>query len=202
MQTVKQQKAALRKHYTEIRRSWNDEQRTGLNRAVTDNAKRLIEELGIKKLFCYVSAFPVELDTIKLIEYALSRGIETAVPKCLDKKGHMSFYSISSISQLEEGCFGIPEPDLSVCREAAADSSALCIVPGLSFDESGKRLGFGGGYYDRFLADFPGLTAGLCTEDCISQKMPADNYDIAVSYILTETRRMCISRKNDPAAAQ
>ena len=98
----------------------------------------------------------------------------------------MRFYIISSFDDLSAGAYGIFEPKEG-CKEALFDSETLCIVPGLSFDKDGYRLGFGKGYYDRFLASFPGKTVGLCYEECVCEKTIRDKFDKSVSALITDT---------------
>lgn len=135
-------------------------------------------------LFTYVSK-ELEVDTKRLIEKALSDGKKVAVPKCTE--GHrMDFYFIRSLDDLEEGRFGLSEPKTDICQKVNTCHRAVCIVPGMSFDFGGCRIGYGGGYYDRFLADFNGSKIGICYSQCIQWKLPKGIYDIAVDLIVTE----------------
>ena len=71
--------------------------------------------------------------------------------------------------------------------DGCSDTDILCIVPGLCFDKNGSRIGYGGGYYDRFLKDFCGVVMGLCYDECFLESIPRDEHDISVDLILTET---------------
>lgn len=75
------------------------------------------------------------------------------------------------------------EPDPGLCAKASYFSGAVCVVPGLSFDRRGFRLGYGKGYYDRFLEKFTIITVGLCYNELLSGALPADAYDVPVDYI-------------------
>ncbi len=136
-----------------------------------------------ENLLIYVSVND-EVDTLDIISYALSDGKKVAVPYCCDKK--MKFLVIESFDDLCDGEFGIPTADPEKCELIGSVSNTLCVVPGLSFDIYGNRLGYGGGFYDRFLAENPVDTVGLCYERCLSRSIPSDKYDIAIKYILTE----------------
>lgn len=128
-----------------------------------------------------------EADTHKIIESALSGGKRVALPKCTDTKGIMEFYFIEDISEsLTDGAFSLKEPDVSACEKAVFGDSDICFVPGLAFDLSGCRIGYGGGYYDRFLSNFKGSTIGLTYEECLCEKLPCGEYDIMVDMIITD----------------
>lgn len=138
------------------------------------------------EILCYCS-FGSEIDTSKIIETALNDGKKLYLPKCTDKNGSMTFYLVSDIRNLVKGTFGISEPDTEKCSPAFEFHNAVCVVPGLSFDRNGHRLGYGKGYYDRFLEKFTIKSAGLCYNDLISSSLPAEKYDLPVDYIFTET---------------
>ena len=109
-----------------------------------------------------------------------------AVPLCDTDKCTMEFYSISSFDDLESGAYGIYEPKKE-CLKITADENTVCIVPGLAFDKSGFRIGFGKGYYDRFLSEFKGESVGLCYDECFSDILIKDKFDMCVSAVITET---------------
>ncbi len=132
---------------------------------------------------CYVSVGS-EVDTSIIIDSLLSIGKRVAVPHC--KIGIMDFYEITSKDDLVKGAYGIPTVDVNKSNKITEFGCSLCIVPALSFDKSGCRLGYGGGYYDRFLSDKSIDTLGLCYEDCISESLPAEEHDIIINSILTE----------------
>ena len=126
-----------------------------------------------------------EADLSSLFEIALKTGKRVAYPRCLDRE-RMEFFEIFSLSDLEKGYYGIMEPK-SGCP-ACTFENAVCFVPALSFDLDGYRLGYGGGYYDRFLSDFFGTTVGIAFEKCISEKLPREEFDKKTDYIITERR--------------
>lgn len=134
-------------------------------------------------LLVYVS-FGSEVETRNIIEHALNVGKRVAVPLCVDKE--MSFYEIHSLSELIIGKFGIPTVEAGNNSEVSNFSKALCIVPALCFDVYGARIGYGGGYYDRFLSANKVVSVGLSYERCLCGKIPHEKHDIKVDYILTE----------------
>lgn len=120
------------------------------------------------------------------IEDALSDGKRVAVPFIAD--GEMSFRFIESLSELVPGAFGIPEPPAD--NETASDfSSCMCVTPCLSVDENGVRLGYGGGFYDRFLSQHSGVySAAVCFDELLSRELPCESHDIRVDMYVTQTK--------------
>ena len=97
----------------------------------------------------------------------------------------MSFFSIRGSQDLDPGAYGIPEP-LAACQEVRPTARSLCLVPALAFDRQGGRIGYGGGYYDRFLAAFPGTAVGLVRADFLADCLPAEPFDQKVKYLVTQ----------------
>ena len=97
---------------------------------------------------------------------------------------------------LKNGLYGVLEPDPSRSRPALSGGNALCIVPGLGFDSKGYRLGYGKGYYDRFLSGFHGITVGLCYSACTKWMLPHGYYDRPVDILITEKYARRISGKH------
>ena len=138
-------------------------------------------------VLCYVSN-KIEVSTRDFIEEALRRNKTVAVPKCIDGTRDMDFYIISSFDDLSVGSFGIDEPDEKKCKKLESFEDSVCIVPALTFDNEGYRLGFGKGYYDRFLSGYSGTKIGICYESCITQKLPRGKYDCKVDTLVTDRR--------------
>lgn len=131
----------------------------------------------------YVS-FGSEVDTKGLIEYSLNIGKRVAVPYCNGK--NMLFYEIKSLSELSAGKFGIPTVDISGKSPLVSFDKALCIVPGICFDCYGNRIGYGGGYYDRFLSENSVISLGVCYKKCLCSEIESEEFDIKTDYVLTE----------------
>lgn len=134
-----------------------------------------------------------EINTDFLIEKSLRDGKKVALPKCLDNNGSMDFFYINSISDLECGAFNVREPMFNTSTLVTDFSGALCVVPALSYDKNGFRIGYGKGYYDRFLEKFSSISVGLCYNELISDEIPADKYDLPVDYIVTEDSIFAVS---------
>lgn len=142
-----------------------------------------------ENLLCYVST-EIEVDTIRIIEYSLRNGKNVFVPKCASKGNAMTFHRISSLDSLVEGMYGILEPDESLLPFDGNDKkNTVCIVPALSYNELGMRLGYGKGYYDRFLSENEKVyPIGLCYSKFIRNDIPTDKHDKPVKMIITEER--------------
>jgi 5-formyltetrahydrofolate cyclo-ligase len=143
-------------------------------------------------LLTYVP-LPSEVNTYPLIEQALADGKRVAVPRCVEGKCHMEFYFIHGVNELEKGSFNLLEPRPR--RERLyTGHSGFCALPGLAFDRTGARLGYGCGYYDRFLQKFKGITAGVCFSPLLSDtQLPTGRYDIPANIVLTDREVIRIS---------
>lgn len=138
-----------------------------------------------EKILTYVS-FRSEADTRQIINFVLDQKITLAVPKC-GAEGKMDFFIINSLNELIPSDYGIPEPADNRENLLTEFKNTICIVPGLAFDIKGKRMGYGGGYYDRFLSLHPEIiTVGLCYNSLLSDLVPSEPHDISVDYIITE----------------
>ena len=138
------------------------------------NAKTLLLYYGVG----------TEIHTESLITALLEQGKTVCLPKCLP--GHqMQAQVITSLSDLEPDKYGIPAPKAD-CPVLAREDMDVILVPGLCFDSRGNRLGQGGGYYDRYLEDYDGVTIGLCREDYFQVNLPREPLDVWVRFVLTE----------------
>lgn len=142
-------------------------------------------------LFCGVGREP---DTAPVIDKLLRRGKTVALPRCLAQR-RMEARVITSRSDLVPGAFGIPEPGED-CPVIERDKIDLVLVPNLCCDKRGYRLGHGGGYYDRYLAGYSGMTVALCPAVWLREELPRDEFDLPVQVILTE--RKIWRRANTP----
>lgn len=132
-----------------------------------------------------ISAFP-EVDTSQLIDYCWSVGKKVAVPKCIPSTRGMDFYILTDYSELENVYMKLLEPRIDKSRYVSPNEIDLMIVPGVVFSKSGYRIGFGGGYYDRYLSAYNGDTVSLVFEIQMVESMPVENHDIPVQQLITE----------------
>ena len=127
-----------------------------------------------------------EPDTTALIEELWERGKIVLLPRCLPQRD-MEARRVVPGSRLVCSAYGIPEPD-EECAVVERDTIDLVLVPNLCCDQQGYRLGHGGGYYDRYLVGFSGMTVSLCPEDWLQEQLPRDEFDLPVGLVLTETK--------------
>ena len=187
--SVVTQKQALRAEGKQKRRMLD---RTDADRRILQRLLKTEEFRRSDLLLCFVSVAS-EADTRPLLAHCFVTGKRVAVPRC-EADGVMHFHEIRSLDSLSPSAFGIPEPDASAPIPECSEKT-LCVVPGLLFDRTGHRLGYGGGYYDRFLAAFPGVTVGLCYEALLCERLPHEPFDRKVSKIITEERILTIQSK-------
>ena len=172
-------KEILRNKYIKIRENILEEDKLKYDEEIFNRFINLKEYKNCKLVLTYVS-LENEVDTLKLIEYSLKNKKKVAVPKC--EKNIIKFYYIKSINELKKGCFGILEPKSN--NEVYNFEESICIVPGICFDKEGNRIGYGRGYYDRFLKNYKGIKIGFTYNECICDKIDTNKYDIKVDKIL------------------
>ena len=129
-----------------------------------------------------------EINIMTIAEEALARGKKIAFPRC-DKETHtMQYHIVTSLDELSPDAYGICEPpkDAPIYDPKNDLGSAVCFVPGLVYDKAGYRLGYGKGFYDRYLSGFSGCTIGVVYSDYILQSVPRGRFDVSVNILLTE----------------
>ena len=173
------EKAALRREMKEKRREMTAEE---IETASAELAKRLFAHplyRAANTVYVYLSANQ-EVRTDGIIARARLDGKRVCAPKVVS--GELHFYCFKEDTKLQAGAFGIPEP---VDGQAADDPTALVLLPGLAFDRAGHRLGYGGGYYDRFLAKEPHHpTVALCYGFQLLDRLPTDPHDIPADAVI------------------
>ena len=173
---------------TELRRLIRTQKRA-MTQQQMEKASR---ELGEKLAACpqYAAATTIygympynqEVRTIPMLERALAEGKQVAVPKVYGDT--MKFILVTDLTQMVDSDMGIPEPIAD--GPVAEDPHAMVLMPGLAFTAKGDRMGYGGGYYDKFLAAEPDHpTVALCYDFQLVDYIPTDAYDIPVDLVLT-----------------
>ncbi|WP_291318256.1 5-formyltetrahydrofolate cyclo-ligase [Desulfonatronospira sp.] len=143
---------------------------------------------------CFLVYLPIknEVDTRPLLQELLHQGREVYAPYCDSAQpGRMEFYRVRELGCLQPGFCNIYEPEPKQENIFQNHAPSVAVVPGVAFDESGYRLGFGQGFYDRYFSLLPGpkpLLAGFAYDFQVVQKLPADPWDIPMHFIFTETR--------------
>ena len=173
-------KQALRKMIREKKRAMTEAQ-------IQEASARLAQQLYQSPLYRQATTiygylpYNQEVRTIPMLERALAEGKRVAVPKVYGDE--MRFLYIDDLSRVEKGYAGIPEPIDD--GPVAEDPTALVLMPGLAFDRAGHRIGYGGGFYDKFLSAEPDHpTLALCYGFQMLDELPAEEFDIPVDCVL------------------
>ncbi len=141
------------------------------------------EYSGAQTVLCYAGT-KEEIDTSALIYAALANKKRVGLPRCNGEI--LDFYYITSLQDLMPGSFGIMEPDPRKCKRILDFRNSILVVPGLGFSLDGKRIGYGRGYYDRFISHYQGKTIGLCYYPLVKVDIPMEETDKKVNLIITE----------------
>ena len=182
---IRPEKTALRNAAIEWRKALSRSEKQRMDFRIQSKVMNLwkFREVSTVLLYC---AKPVEIDTKLLIERASKLGKTVAVPRCVPGTREMDLYIITSYDDLEVGAFGVLEPIPEKCRKLTDFTSSVCIVPALVYDKQGFRLGYGKGYYDRFLSGYKGGCIGLAYSDWVKESLPHGKFDRKVDIIVTE----------------
>ena len=186
MKPASADKAYLRDYFTEQRKRLCENPQTKEALDAEIQTRLLISPAyrAADTILVYM-ARPFEIATSMIIFAALANHKTVALPVCFEQ-GEMIFRRIGDLSDLAPGRYGILEPK-AACEKIVPDAHSLCVCPALSCDMRGYRLGFGGGYYDRYLEGFQGVKAALCYADSLIPLIEADDFDIKMNVIHTDS---------------
>ena len=182
---MKEQKRALRRELIARRRAMDKKSREEADALIAERVLSLPEYKNADILLLYAS-YGEETETYKIARAAEKEGKRTAYPLCKEN-GKMDFLFCKR-EELLPGFRGIPEPPSGAPRfdVGAADPTVLCIVPALAADKDGFRLGYGGGFYDRFLADFAGISAVTVKSAFLFDRLAREPFDLCCGLTVTE----------------
>jgi len=187
-------KSEIRKHILGIRDSITPEKRKQKNSAISESLFALTEFIAARSILLYAS-FGSEVETGNIIEYCLAKGVVVALPRVVRESGRLDIYRISGVAELVPGYRGIPEPRPSRDSSIGIDNIDLVITPGVAFDESCNRIGYGKGYYDKLLGQTSQSEAGrkpffaaLSFEEQIVSSIYCGPYDINMDVVITDRR--------------
>lgn len=139
-----------------------------------------------------------EVDTYAIIEALWQLGKNVAVPKCNAKTRTMDFYIITQFSQLETVYMDLKEPIPSKTTYVSPEEIDVIIVPGIVYDPNGYRIGYGGGYYDRYLTTYEGNLISIAFDFQIVESVPTESHDIPVDIIITDNNRIdCVNNRKE-----
>ena len=179
--------------------------RRGLDAGTVVANSRVIEVMlagstllrGVSAVLTYVSSKDNEVCTHGIIRGLLAGGKTVFVPVSDRDRRVMRWSRLKAMEELERSHFGLLEPSASYRRIEPIPSGAVCLVPGLAFTRAGWRIGYGGGYFDRFLDVFAGVPIGLAHGVQVVDHIPSEPYDRPVDYLATESGLFdCLELRN------
>lgn len=173
-------KKALRKEIREKKRAMTREEILSRSEKLGELFLSSEAYQNAKTVYGYLP-YNQEVRTVPILEQALRDGKKVAVPKIYGDT--MKFLYLDDLSKVEKNAMGIPEPVADT--PVAEDKTALVLMPGVAFTKKGDRMGYGGGFYDRFLAEEPNHpTLALCYDFQIVEHLPTEEFDIPVDTVL------------------
>ncbi len=176
------EKKELRRALLVKRRAIGDREKGGLDAMICD---RILTHPAFLAATAVLAYLPIkgEIDLSPVIAAAHKRGIPVALPRCTNHE--MQFLRVTPETVSESDQFGIPSPPANA-PQLVPDENTLCLLPGLAADPAGNRLGYGGGFYDRFLVDFQGVTLFPLYHAFLLPTLPTCPHDRRVQLIITE----------------
>ncbi len=183
----------LRQNSRAIRDTFGDEFIKAKSLCACRNIENMAEFQGTDTVLLY---YPVknEISPLPLLEIAKAGKKQIAFPIC-EEDGTLSFRTVYSLNELKKSKFGLLEP-AKEAKIAEITEKTLCIVPALAFSSDGSRLGYGKGFYDKFLQNFAGISAGLCYSQLVLDTLPAESHDKRVDILITESEVLHIDKKD------
>ncbi len=187
---IKEKKTEIRKEYLARRAALSPEEKKRRDEKI---CRLILSSASFRYAETILAYYPREneIDILPALRQALTMGKKIALPRC-EGEHIMTYRYVDSLDGLTPGMYGIYEPsaDAPVYHEDPGHAS-LCLVPGVVFDTRGYRIGYGGGYYDRFLHEYGGSVAGVIYRDFILPTLPFGRYDLALPVMITETGMIC-----------
>lgn len=173
-------KKELRRQIREMKRAMTEEQIVAASERLGELFLDCPQYKEANTIYGYLP-YNQEVRTVPMLEQAMKDGKRVAVPKCYGEE--MRFIYMDDLSKVEKGYANIPEPIAD--EPVADDKTALVLMPGMAFTKDGKRMGYGGGFYDKFLAAEPNHpTVALCYSFQMVEDLPTEDYDIPVDCVL------------------
>ncbi len=196
---VRTAKAELRRRYLELRRGMDPAARAALSARIAGRLSRLPVWRDARVVHLYIGAIGGEVETRALALDALGAGKRVACPRVPADGVALEHYEIRSLADLTEGPQGLWEPDPSHGSRIGPAELDLVLVPGIAFDREGNRLGFGAGYYDRFLREVGAPKVVLAFSLQITAAIPHGPGDVPVEWIVTESETIaCRANRETP----
>lgn len=180
----------LRKEMLAKRKIMETQSVSSFSNKIISSIMELPEFINSKNIMLYLS-FNKEVNTYPLARWCFDNGKNVIVPYCIQSKREIVPYKITNlIDDLSKSKFGVMEPKHDILERVNMEDIDLIIVPGVVFDEECNRIGFGAGYYDRFLPKKLKSTPaiGIAYEYQVIDKVPSGEYDVPLDFIITEER--------------
>lgn len=189
-------KISLRKEILQKRAKISKEDNLIFSNIVANSIYEMKDYKNAKTIMCFIS-FANEIDTRKLIETAIKQGKTVVIPITIPETKELKVSQILDFSELEKGFYNILTPKEEFIRYIDPSTIDLVLVPGVVFAKNGYRIGYGGGYYDRFLSkldnSIPKFAIGFDLQ--VVDEVPTESFDIPVDLIITEKRTINCSGK-------
>lgn len=186
---------ALREIYKAKRIALSPDEKAKMDEAICRRLSSLVSVRYADEILSF-SPLKGEIDTSAFNEYCLKNGKPLYLPRCVKGTSEMDFHLVGDLSELDVGSFSIKEPSVEAPKwENAEKRNAVCIIPAMAYDRAGFRLGYGKGYYDRYLSSKNVLKIGVCYTSFLAQSIPRGRYDLAVDIIVTEKGVITVGKK-------
>ena len=181
------EKARVRQRCLERRRTMSAQALAAASAAIVNRVTAMAAWDASHTVHTYVDAIAGEVHTRELIDIALSAGKCVVVPVVSPRRREQLLHArLDSLELLETGPMGCRQPPVARADFDDLGSIDLVVVPGLAFSPAGVRLGFGGGYYDRFLAAAGATRVGLVCEELLLETIPHADHDMPMDWVVTE----------------
>ncbi len=185
-QATRAAKAAIRAEALAARRALDADARRALSLSIAERVTRLDAFRRASVVHCYIDARDGEVATRDLVARMLRSGRRVVCPRAERRPRRLEHYAIRLLDDLEETALGLWEPDPARARTVDPAEAELVLVPGIAFDPLGWRIGYGAGYYDRFLATSRAETVGLAYSLQLRAAIPHEPHDVPLDRIVTE----------------
>ena len=179
-------KKKIRKEVLAVRNAVPVEERERMSRNICRRFTELPALQACSAVMIFLS-FGSEVNTDYIIEWLWEQKKRVFVTLCKPETREMEIFPMTAFADVEPGYYGIREPKRGLRPPVAKEAIDLVVVPAVAFDRRGYRVGYGGGYYDRFLAALPVPKIGLAFSCQLIPEAPVDKYDQAVQEVVTET---------------
>ncbi len=194
---LREQKAALRARILERRRALPPDRHAALSAAICRRAVELPPYRAAATVHTYLGVVAGEVATLNLLEHAWAEGKRVVCPR-IGPEDRLESREVRSMADFVDGPMGLREPDPARTPLVDPAEVDVVIVPGIGFDRRGRRIGFGAGYYDRFLSTTDAIRVGLAFSLQMVPRIPQGPDDETVDWIVTETEVFDCSPRGTP----